>query len=90
MGRTQTNPVDAYFAKDKINKKSKCLVEGCKTQLNGIHSGNMETHLRTGHKKEYEELQVKKSKGDKDKRKSSEMNYLDQRKRKVCFILNLN
>ena len=55
MGRTQTNPVDAYFSKDKITKKSKCLVDNCKTTFSGLHSGNMETHLLTYHKKEYEE-----------------------------------
>jgi len=90
MGRTQTNPVDAYFSKDKITTKSKCLVDNCKTTLSGLHSGNMETHLRTNHKKEYKELQGKKSKGDKDKRMSSEMNCIDQRKRKVCYIPIIN
>jgi len=87
MSRTQTNPVDAYFSKDKIIKKSKCLVDNCKITLNGLHSGNMETHLRTNHKKRIRRVTVGKSKGDKDKWMSSEMNCIDQRKRKVCYIL---
>lgn len=91
MGRRTTNPVEKYFKKDKINLKSTCLVEDCNVILSSIHSGNLETHIRTKHDNIYNTLKDLKSvKNDKRPINNEASFENDTKRKKVIYPHNSN